>query len=60
MATTNYTILSSDEEFAKVFQPTSSTVYAMNFWASWAPPCIQMNEVFEELAAKNPNIKFIK
>ncbi|KAF9177436.1 Glutaredoxin 3 [Haplosporangium sp. Z 767] len=60
MTTTNYTVLSSDEEFAKVFQPASSTVYAMNFWASWAPPCIQMNEVFEELAAKNSNIKFIK
>ncbi|KAF9916274.1 Glutaredoxin 3 [Linnemannia zychae] len=59
-AISNYTAIASDEEFDTVFQPTSPTVYALNFWANWAPPCKQMNEIFEELAAKNPNIKFIQ
>ncbi|KAF9080453.1 Glutaredoxin 3 [Mortierella sp. GBA35] len=59
-AVSNYTVINSDEEFAAVYQPASSTVYALNFWASWAPPCVQMNDVFEELASKNSNIKFIK
>jgi len=59
-ALANYTVIASDDDFAAVFQPTSSAVYALNFWAAWAPPCAQMNDVFEELASKNPNIKFIK
>ncbi|KAF9913796.1 Glutaredoxin 3 [Lobosporangium transversale] len=60
MPSPNYTDLESDEQFAKIFDPSSSTVYAFNFWASWAPPCTQMNEIFEELATKNPAIRFIK
>ncbi|KAI1290719.1 Glutaredoxin 3 [Mortierella claussenii] len=60
MSSTNHTVLSSDKQFAAIFDASSSTVYALNFWAAWAPPCIQMNDVFEELAAKNSAIQFIK
>ncbi|KAF8923016.1 thioredoxin-like protein [Dissophora ornata] len=60
MTTANYTVLQSDEQFPEVFDPASTTIYALNFWAAWAPPCAQMNEVFEELAAKNSAVKFIK
>ncbi|KAF9116320.1 Glutaredoxin 3 [Mortierella sp. GBA39] len=59
-AISNYTVIGTDDDFSAVYQPTTSTVYAMNFWAAWAPPCVQMNDVFEELASKNSNIKFIK
>jgi thiol-disulfide isomerase/thioredoxin len=59
-AISNYTVIGTDDDFTAVYQPTTSTVYALNFWAAWAPPCEQMNDVFEELASKNSNIKFIK
>lgn len=59
-AISNYTIIGTDDDFTAVYKPTTSTVYALNFWAAWAPPCEQMNDVFEELASKNSNIKFIK
>ncbi|KAK3816798.1 MAG: putative thioredoxin-like protein [Linnemannia elongata] len=59
-AISNYTVIGTDDDFSAVYQPTTSTVYALNFWAAWAPPCVQMNDVFEELASKNSNIKFIK
>lgn len=32
----------------------------MNFWASWAQPCLQMNDVFAELASKYPNALFLQ
>ncbi|KAK3827400.1 MAG: putative thioredoxin-like protein [Benniella sp.] len=57
---TNFTVLTSDDQFASVFDSSSTTAHALNFWASWAPQCTQMNEVFEELAAKHPTIQFFK
>ncbi|KAI8355055.1 putative thioredoxin-like protein [Mortierella sp. GBAus27b] len=56
----NHIVLTSEDQFSSVFDPNSTAVHALNFWASWAPQCIQMNEVFEELAAKHSAIKFIK
>ncbi|RKO86135.1 putative thioredoxin, partial [Blyttiomyces helicus] len=35
-------------------------VTALNFWASWAAPCADMNEVFEELSRKFPTLQFLK
>lgn len=33
---------------------------AVHFWASWAPQCVQMNEVLDELAKSYPYVKCIK
>ena len=35
-----------------------SQVVALNFWAPWATPCQQMNQVFAELSLKFPTAKF--
>ena len=37
-----------------------SSIIFLDFWATWAQPCSQMNEVFAELAIKNSSIKFVK
>jgi thioredoxin-like negative regulator of GroEL len=51
--------LSSDAEFQKNVE-TSSVPVVLNFWASWAEPCKQMNDVFKELAEKFPAVKFVQ
>lgn len=55
----NLTELSSDAEFQKNIE-TSSVPVVLNFWASWAEPCKQMNDVFKELAEKFPALKFVQ
>ncbi|CAO0796750.1 unnamed protein product [Mucor circinelloides] len=51
--------ISSDEQFGDLLSK-KDTVYVLNFWASWAEPCQQMNEVFAELAGKFPALQFLK
>ncbi|KAI7903658.1 thioredoxin-like protein [Cokeromyces recurvatus] len=51
--------ITSDEQFNDL-ATKKNAVYVLNFWASWAEPCQQMNEVFAELANKFPALQFIK
>ncbi|KAJ3169249.1 Glutaredoxin 3 [Geranomyces variabilis] len=58
MSKHNVNDVTSDEHFDRLLADRS--VSALNFWASWAEPCKDMNEVFEELSRKYPAISFIK
>ncbi|KAI8587960.1 thioredoxin-like protein [Geranomyces variabilis] len=58
MSKHNVNEVTSDEHFDRLLADRS--VSALNFWASWAEPCKDMNEVFEELSRKYPAISFIK
>lgn len=56
---TNLTEISSDAQFTDLVAK-KDLVFVLNFWASWAEPCQQMNEVFQELAGKFPALQFLK
>lgn len=56
---TNLTEISSDAQFNDLVAK-KDLVFVLNFWASWAEPCQQMNEVFQELAGKFPALQFLK
>lgn len=56
---TNLIEITSDTQFNDLASK-KDTVCVLNFWASWAEPCQQMNEVFGELAGKFPALQFLK
>lgn len=51
--------ITSDAQFADLVSKKDA-VLILNFWASWAEPCKQMNDVFAELAGKFPVLHFLK
>jgi thiol-disulfide isomerase/thioredoxin len=50
------TTLEQFQDFLKNAGPTK--VVALNFYAAWAGPCQQMNQVFAELSLKYPSVAF--
>jgi Grx4 family monothiol glutaredoxin len=38
----------------------NGSLSVVHFWAAWAPQCVQMNDVLQELALLHPGIKFAK
>jgi len=53
---TNFYQISSPEQFKDLLSQDLQRVSLINFWAPWAEPCIQMNEVVKELANKYPSL----
>ncbi|KAL1920529.1 uncharacterized protein VTP21DRAFT_906 [Calcarisporiella thermophila] len=60
MATNNLIEIASNEQFNKTLDESKSGLVVLDFWASWAPACLQMNEVVGELAAQHPTVTFLK
>ncbi|CAG8508699.1 639_t:CDS:2 [Ambispora leptoticha] len=52
--------LKSEDELNELVKANKSSVVVLDFWASFAPACKQMNDVFVELARKHSTLKFVK
>ncbi|EIM90737.1 glutaredoxin [Stereum hirsutum FP-91666 SS1] len=55
-APSNFHEISSPEQFQEILSADLSRISLLNFWAPWAEPCTQMNEVVLELARKYPQL----
>jgi thiol-disulfide isomerase/thioredoxin len=47
-------------QFQDLMKQDLQRVSVLNFWAPWAQPCAQMNEVFRELANKYERVLFLQ
>lgn len=52
----NFHEITSPEQFQEILSVDLSRISLINFWAPWAAPCAQMNEVVLELARKYPQL----
>ncbi|TFK24810.1 thioredoxin [Coprinopsis marcescibilis] len=57
---TNLHQVNSPDHFKDLLSADLNRVSVINFWAPWAAPCAQMNEVFSELAKKYPATLFLQ
>ena len=52
----NFHDVQSPEHFQTLLSEDLTRISLINFWAPWAQPCKQMNEVVLELAKKYPQV----
>eukprot|EP01135_Chromosphaera_perkinsii_P012421 Nk52_evm32s2657 gene=Nk52_evmTU32s2657 len=52
--------ISNESQFEAAISENLSSLTVVHFWAQWAPQCVQMNDVMEELSRKHDNVQFMK
>lgn len=50
--------ITSSEHFEQFLAENKNATIALNFWAAFAAPSVQMNTVFSELSSRHPTTKF--
>jgi thiol-disulfide isomerase/thioredoxin len=60
MSSSNFVEVTSPTHFQELLSKDLNRVSVINFWAPWAEPCKQMNEVAKELAVKYPAALFLQ
>ncbi|KAM4897216.1 glutaredoxin-3 isoform 4-T5 [Sylvia borin] len=50
----------SAEQFQQLLQRPDRSLVVVHFWASWAPQCVQMNEVMAALAQEHSQVTFVQ
>ncbi|KAF5346004.1 hypothetical protein D9758_013846 [Tetrapyrgos nigripes] len=56
----NYHQVTSPTHFQQLLSTDLNRVSVLNFWAEWAEPCKQMNEVVLALAGRYPKVLFLQ
>lgn len=60
MASSNHVEVTSSTHFQELLSADLNKLSVINFWAPWAEPCKQMNEVAKELSTKYPAALFLQ
>jgi thiol-disulfide isomerase/thioredoxin len=60
MASSNFIEVESPKHFQDFLSQDLNRVSVINFWAQWAEPCKQMNQVAEELSGKYKAALFLQ
>ncbi|XP_041065777.1 glutaredoxin 3 isoform X1 [Carcharodon carcharias] len=50
----------SASQFQEVLDRAKRSLVVVHFWATWAPQCLQMNDVMTELSKEYPHVTFVK
>lgn len=59
-ASSNAVEVTSPEHFQSLLSQDLQRISLINFWAPWAVPCAQMNEVALEIARKYPQLLLLQ